>query len=226
TTGFELELALGIGGGEGAKVGTSERSVGTVAIDLRYLGDNGSSAMVAAGRREHCITASKVVLTGDIWWNESVARIGQVAVCRAANEAAVACRVIPPGCFAVRNDRRHWLNRPAFPLRLLLPVRIIAAAAVPAAPSVALVAASTIAARIVSAIVSVAALLAAELISLRLLWLLVVVLRGRRCFCRLARGRRRTLDWRSKVLLAIATAIHIGWPGSIEALGFLWCWFD
>jgi hypothetical protein len=75
---------------------------------LLNVDDDNAIAVVVAGRSENLVASTQHVLTHDLRRHIGVARLCQVAVRGAANEAALALRVEPAGGFAIGDDRRDW----------------------------------------------------------------------------------------------------------------------
>jgi hypothetical protein len=69
--------------------------------------------VIVPGGRENLVAATQHELTHDLRRNVRVARLGEIAICGAANEAAFALRIEPAGCLAVRY---YWSERRALPL--------------------------------------------------------------------------------------------------------------
>jgi len=101
--------------------------------------------MIVPGRGENLITAAEHVLSHDIRRHIRIARLGEIAVGRSADEATFALRIEPARGLAVGNDWRDW--RPltlisAWRARLLRLALSPSAALVPAAASVVTIALS------------------------------------------------------------------------------------
>jgi len=64
-----------------------------------------------SGGSEHLIAAAQHVLPYDLCRHVRIARLGQVAVRGAANEAAFALRIKPSRRFTIRNYRSDWRAR-------------------------------------------------------------------------------------------------------------------
>ena len=79
-------------------------------------------AVIVSARRDHQVSLAQARLPDDMRRHPGIARIGEVAVARAPNKAAVARGIEPPNRLAVRNDGCRW------------ELRLIAAA--PSAPAV------------------------------------------------------------------------------------------
>jgi len=88
--------------------------------------------VIVSGRRQNLVTATERVLTHDLRRNVGVARLGEIAIGGAANEAALALRIEPAGGLAVRH---YWSERCALRLisawSLLLLLLLSSAAALP-----------------------------------------------------------------------------------------------
>jgi hypothetical protein len=67
--------------------------------------------MIVPGGGEHLIAAAQHVLPHDLCRDVRIARLGEVAVCGATNEAAFALRIKPPRGFTIRNGRGDWCAR-------------------------------------------------------------------------------------------------------------------
>ena len=122
--GLELELALGIRCDERTEIGTPECEIRLASVDLRDSATTTATARVASRGCKHRVTATEVVLLRHVGRHICIRRIGEIAVCSAANEAAVARWVVPSHCLAVGNDRRHRLPRSLVALSAIVARRV------------------------------------------------------------------------------------------------------
>src|ERR1700674_3569995 len=109
--GFELELALRIGRDERSEIGAPCRFLRTGAVDLLDVDDDHAIAMIMPGGREHLVAPSQHVLPHDIRGHVRIARLGEIAVRRPADEPALALRIEPPRGLPIGNDGSHWCAR-------------------------------------------------------------------------------------------------------------------
>jgi len=106
--------------------------------------------VVVPGSRENFVATPEHELSHDLCRNVRVARLGEIAICGAANEAAFALRIEPAGCLAVRY---YWGKRRALSLisisarsallLLLLSATTALSAAAPLSAATTLVASTT-----------------------------------------------------------------------------------
>ena len=139
--GFELEFALRIRRDEGSEIRASCRFIRTGAVDLFDVDDDYAIAVIVSRCCEHLVAAAQHVLPHDIRRQVRIARLGQIAVRGAADEAALALRIEPACGLSVGNDGSHRCARSLFVARR---VRLLSAALrLPLSSASALVAAAS-----------------------------------------------------------------------------------
>ena len=94
-SGLEGELALGVGRDERTEIRALGSRRGIVIVDLRDVDHGNAAALVAARGGDDRIAAPEGELADDVWRDEGVARLGEVAVAGAADIAAIAAGVEP-----------------------------------------------------------------------------------------------------------------------------------
>ena len=108
TSRLELELALGIRSDERAEIRTPCCLLRVGPVDLLDVDDDDAIAMIVSGSGEELITAAEHVLPHDLGRHVGIARLGQIAVRGASDEATFALRIEPPGGLPIGNDRSDW----------------------------------------------------------------------------------------------------------------------
>jgi hypothetical protein len=96
-----------------------------------YLDDHGAIAMIAADCRLDFVTATDAGWPNEMRRYVRIARFGEVAELRPANEASVPLRIEPTGELSLRYDWCRWLVRTvlaARPAATALMARVAAAA--------------------------------------------------------------------------------------------------
>jgi hypothetical protein len=146
---LQLELALGIRRGECCEFRTAYRGRRIAVVDLLYLDNYRAIAMIAADRRFDLVAATQTEWSDDVRRYVRIARFGQVAELRPANEAGVPLRIEPTGELSLCYDRCRWLVWAMFASRTA------------AAALMARVASATLSARIVITALSSASISAA-----------------------------------------------------------------
>src|SRR5256885_1233860 len=135
--GLELELALGIRRDERSEIWSPCRFLRTGAIYLLDVHNDDPIAMIVSRGREHLIATAQHVLPHDVRRHVRVARLGEITVCGAADEAPLALWIEPPRSLSIGDDGSYRSARALFTTRrirlLLLPLSsappLIAAAA-------------------------------------------------------------------------------------------------
>ena len=136
--GFELEFALRIRRDEGTEIRASCRFIRTGAVDLFDVDDDYAIAMIVSGGGEHLIAAAQHVLPHDVRRRVRIARLGEITVRGAADEAALALRIEPARGLSIGNDGSHRCARGLLAtrrIRLLLRLPLSSASALVAAAS-------------------------------------------------------------------------------------------
>src|ERR1700694_819647 len=105
--GLELEFTLRIRRYEGSEIRTPCRFIRTGAVDLLDVDDDYAIAVIVSGGGEYLVAAAQHVLPHDVRRHICIARLGQITVRGAADEASLALRIEPARCLSIGNDGGH-----------------------------------------------------------------------------------------------------------------------
>jgi len=122
TTRLELQFALGIRRDQRSEIGTARCFRRVDAVDLQDIYDDYAIPVIVTGRRQNFVTAAQHVLPHDLRRHVRIARLGEVAVRRPADEAAFALWVEPARSFSIRD---HWSERCALSLIAAWPALLL-----------------------------------------------------------------------------------------------------
>jgi hypothetical protein len=169
---FELEFPLRIRRDERSEIGSARCFGGIDAVDLLDVYYYDAIAVVMSGGRENLIAATQHVLTHYLRRHVRIARLSQIAICGATNEAAFALWIEPSSRLAVWNYRsyRSALLRLALSALLLLLLWLALSAAptlIASASSVVAVAIARVTVLLLIAVAAVVGLLIVLLLLLR-----------------------------------------------------------
>ena len=90
------------------EVGTARCGSRILIVDFLDVDDDYSIAVIVSGSGDDLVTTAQHVLANQLHRHVGIARFGEVAEPRAANESPFALRVEPADGFSIGNDRCEW----------------------------------------------------------------------------------------------------------------------